>query len=415
MPRAATGQVIRYVAKDGTATWSIRFPHKGKRYRDTLGAEPEWDETRAEQVLQDRLAEIRLGLWAPPEPAAEPEQVPETFQVAASFWYARRRGEVGPRTSEHWEWAISMHLFPTFGEMRMDAITVRDVQQYTVDKIADREARAAALERWQARPPAKRGRRSGPGLSNRSIEKVIAVAAMITDDAVDPELIPSNPFRARRKRLRAEKPRRGWLEIEQVRALLEAARPEHRGILGVLTLAGLRISEACQLRWRSVDLAGARLHIDASKTDAGRRVVDITPMLLDVLKEHRLQTRNTSPGARVFTTRAGGPLDRANVRSRILAPSVKRADALLEQEGRRQIEHCTHHDLRRAYCALLFEAGASPGYAMQQMGHTTPSLALSIYNRVLERQRDTGERMSALLRVPVVDDIADVTAITTAV
>lgn len=406
MPRAATGQVVRYQAKDGAVTWSIRFPYRGKRYRYRLGHEPEWNQERAEQALADRLAEIRLDLWQPPAPAAEPEPEPETFQVAASMWYARRRGEVGDRTAEHWEWAISAHLLPAFGEQRISEITVRDVQRFTVDKIADREARAVALERWQSSDRRRRGRRPGPGLSNRSIEKVLAVAAMITDDAVDAELIAANPFRARRKRLRAEKPRRGWLEIEQVRALLDAARPEDRGILGVLCLAGLRISEACELRWRSVDLAGARLHIEQSKTDAGRRVVDVTPLLLDVLKAHRATARETAPGARVFTTRMGGPLDRANVRSRILAPSVKAADVLLSEAGRRPIGHATHHDLRRTYCALLFEAGASPGYCMQQMGHTTPSLALSIYNRVLERQRDTGERMSALLRGPVVDDLA---------
>ena len=40
---------------------------------------------------------------------------------------------------------------------------------------------------------------------------------------------------------------------------------------------------------------------------------------------------------------------------------------------------------------------------MQQPGHTTPTLALSIYNRVLERKRDKGERMSELLRGPDAD------------
>ena len=88
---------------------------------------------------------------------------------------------------------------------------------------------------------------------------------------------------------------------------------------------------------------------------------------------------------------------------------MRRADAELVAAGRRPIGHCTLHDLRRSYCALLFEAGASPGYAMQMMGYSTPTLALSIYNRVLERKRDTGERMSELLRGPDVDAGIDLT------
>lgn len=54
--------------------------------------------------------------------------------------------------------------------------------------------------------------------------------------------------------------------------------------------------------------------------------------------------------------------------------------------------------LRRTYCALLYESGATPVFAMAQMGHRSSSLALEMYSKVLERQRDTGARMDALLR-----------------
>jgi hypothetical protein len=56
-------------------------------------------------------------------------------------------------------------------------------------------------------------------------------------------------------------------------------------------------------------------------------------------------------------------------------------------------------------CALLYEAGASPAYVMAHEGltnhsmrRTFASLALEVYARVMERQRDTGERMDALIR-----------------
>jgi hypothetical protein len=54
--------------------------------------------------------------------------------------------------------------------------------------------------------------------------------------------------------------------------------------------------------------------------------------------------------------------------------------------------------LRRTFASLLYEAGASPAYVMAQMGHTSSALALDVYARVIQRKRDTGERVDALLR-----------------
>jgi hypothetical protein len=45
-----------------------------------------------------------------------------------------------------------------------------------------------------------------------------------------------------------------------------------------------------------------------------------------------------------------------------------------------------------------YEAGASPAYVMAQMGHTSSALALEVYARKMERQRDTGARMDALIQ-----------------
>lgn len=58
----------------------------------------------------------------------------------------------------------------------------------------------------------------------------------------------------------------------------------------------------------------------------------------------------------------------------------------------------TNHSLRRSYASLLYEAGANPAYVMSQMGHTNSGLALEIYAKKMEVQRDTGQRMDALVR-----------------
>jgi hypothetical protein len=40
----------------------------------------------------------------------------------------------------------------------------------------------------------------------------------------------------------------------------------------------------------------------------------------------------------------------------------------------------------------------SPAYVMQQLGHASSALALEVYTKAMERKRDTGQRIDALIR-----------------
>lgn len=156
---------------------------------------------------------------------------------------------------------------------------------------------------------------------------------------------------------------------------------------------------ACQLRWRDVDLATGRLKVADSKTAAGLRTVDLTPMLLDELKAAKAKASASEPDDLAFPTRVGTMRDRNNVRTRVLAPAIEKANKNLAKVGRSPLQDgISNHTLRRTFCALLYEAGASPAYAMQQMGHASAALALEIYSKVMTLKRDTGARMDALLQ-----------------
>ena len=68
--------------------------------------------------------------------------------------------------------------------------------------------------------------------------------------------------------LKAAKPHRIWLELDEIRSLLDAAG-HHRALVATMILSGLRLGELCALRWRSVDLASGVLEVEDAKTDAG--------------------------------------------------------------------------------------------------------------------------------------------------
>jgi integrase len=253
------------------------------------------------------------------------------------------------------------------------------------------------IEEWGKEDPKARGRMPARPLSNASINKCLKVLAQVLDEAVELGYVDANVARGKRRRLKADKPRRTWHELHEVQALLAAAE-SHRPLIATMILAGLRVGELSSLRWRDVDLAGGKLAVADSKTDAGRRVVDVTPMLLDELKLHRADSERTGRDDLVFGTSRGTPRNRSNITRQILQPAIDRANVELAKAGRTPIEHVTNHSLRRTFCALLYEAGATPAYVMAQMGHTDASLALEVYTKVMERTRDTGVRMDALIR-----------------
>lgn len=146
------------------------------------------------------------------------------------------------------------------------------------------------------------------------------------DDAIEDGYLSENPARGKRRRLKAAKPRRTWLELDEVRSLIDGAGERHRALIATMTLAGLRVSELSALRWRDVDLASGRLHVEDSKTDAGRRTVDLSPDLRDELLAHKAKAGDVSPAAYAFATRNGTARQRSNVTRQILAPAIKKAN-----------------------------------------------------------------------------------------
>jgi hypothetical protein len=54
-------------------------------------------------------------------------------------------------------------------------------------------------------------------------KKCLKTLAQVLDDAVELGYVETNVARGKRRRLKAAKPKRTWLELVEVRALLEAA------------------------------------------------------------------------------------------------------------------------------------------------------------------------------------------------
>lgn len=322
-------------------------------------------------------------------PGPAPELRDPTFAEFAARWFEDLRHELAPATQARYDWELTQHLLPFFADHRLSEITIAEVDRYRTAKL--REGRLGAT----------------------SINMTLAQLAQIIDTAIEyhPELLRTNTARGRRRRLRGVQPRRTFLELEQVAALLEAAgeldaravaahrQATRRAMLGSLVLGGLRIGELLALRWGDVDLAAGRITVRHAKTSAGLREVEIGRLLGDALSEHRTRARSMRPEDLVFATASGRPHSRQNVRQRVLLPALDRADAALRRRGAPPMPAgVSPHSLRRTYISLMLQAGENPRVVMAQVGHTDPDLTLRIYAQVMKRrERETGARVDELL------------------
>ncbi len=389
MPRRATGQVVERKLKSGR-TFALRFRAYGRRCYLTLGTTDEgWTRQKAGEELANVLADVRRGIWRPDvrQEAAEPAPEP-TFHEFASEWLHGLRSEgLSENTLKDYAWQLSNHLLPFFARHRLSEISIAEVDRYRQEKV--REGKISAT----------------------SINKTITRLAQILEVAVERELIDRNPARGKRRRLRERRPERTWLDrAEQIASLLEAggeldseARVDRRAtsrraFLATLTLSGLRISEALDLRWRDVDLSAGRLRVADSKTDAGVRLVDLLPALREELSVHKTETRFGSPEDFVFPTESGRRQDRNNARRRVVIKSVERASENLIGQGLNPLpEGITPHSLRRTFISLLLATGAEVPYVMRQVGHSDPKVTLSIYAQVMYRGEGERERLKAVV------------------
>jgi integrase len=272
---------------------------------------------------------------------------------------------------------------PHFAAFPLSAITVRAVDEYKAAKLRERSqieaARAEAFkrgERFNARP-----------LSNSSINHTVRILAQVLEQAVEYELIDSNPAVGKRRHLKTSTPARPFVMPEALPAFLGAA-PDGAGraLLSILAGGGLRIEEALSLRHRDVDLGAGSLFVRTSKTDAGVREVHLSHGLREALTLWRADTAHAGPDDYVVCTRTGRKHNPSNLRRDVLAPTVKRANEKLELLGIAPItEGLTFHSLRRTVASIRC-ATEDVAYVAAQLGHRDPRFTLRCYTAAVNRR-----------------------------
>lgn len=224
----------------------------------------------------------------------------------------------------------------------------------------------------------ERSARSGRPLSERSINAVIARLRSIFRVAHRLKLVPSDPT-VYVVNLREKEPEVDPFDLNEARALLDAAQGWERAFLAVLLFAGLRPNEALALAWGDhIDWRHGLIRVRRNLTRFGfgppktRASVRDVPMMGPVraaLAEQR--ARSELRGELVFPDAAGEPFDLANFRHRNWPRIQRRAGV-----RRRTLRQCRH-----TFARLLLERGESPQWVARALGHSSVQMVFRVYGR----------------------------------
>jgi integrase len=106
----------------------------------------------------------------------------------------------------------------------------------------------------------------------------------------------------------------------------------------------------------------------------------------------------TKPTDFVFPTTTGAQQGKDNVRNRILALAIKRANQRREEADQPPLpEGLTLHSLRHTFASLLVALGEDPRYVMSQLGHTDPGFTIRVYTHSMRRDEGEKDRLRLLI------------------
>jgi integrase/recombinase XerD len=177
-------------------------------------------------------------------------------------------------------------------------------------------------------------------------------------------------------------------EEDLQRVLAVDLAPRDQVLLRLVYTAGLRVSEACGLRWRNLSARGDSGQITVWGKGGHTRAIPLPQELWTALNKLR---KSAGFGAPVFASRSGQPLDRGRVRV-ILRKAAEKAGV---SDKTPQI---SPHWLRHAHASHALDHGAPIHLVQATLGHRSVATTSAYLHA---RPGDSSARFLAIQTIPL--------------
>ena len=306
----------------------------------------------AQKILNLRVAEIIEGRFRLPKSNA-----PRLKQFSDEFLDSIRHQNTRKRYA-----SSIVNLRAHFGDSKLTEINAERIDEFK-DSRLNSKVRAATVNRD------------------------LAVLRRMLRIAERKRLIMSSPFReVEMLEERKERRQPHILTLDEEKKLLATA-PDHVRILAILILdSGLRSGrEALALKWKNVDFAEKAIFVRQSKSLAGIRSVPMSSRCNSELLRWR-ERLGPEFSEYVF---ANPQLPKTHLRDVRTAWS----DAL-KAAG---LEYFWLYDLRHTFASRLTQAGVSPLFVAQIMGHSSPNILQTYAKAIDEFRRSAISKLESFL------------------
>lgn len=242
--------------------------------------------------------------------------------------------------------------------------------------------------------------------SNKRLANVQSCLRSALNDAVDDELIESNPLAGWTYSVKGKPKDEDDIDPftkEEQAAILAAATGQYRNLLQFAFWTGLRTSELVALEWGDIDwvrgevrvsrgLTKAAKEAELPKTAAGVRDVKLLPMARSALEEQKQHTY-LAGGIIFHDQRYGRPFDGDQaIRKSFWIPTIRCA----------KVRYRNPYQTRHTYASMMLSAGEHPMWVAKQMGHSSWMMIAKVYGRYIPNDNDTsGSKAAELFGTPV--------------
>ena len=298
-------------------------------------------------------------------------------------WLAERVSghEIGPASAYNYGKIIEHHLVPAIGGVRL-----QDLRDANIRKLKS--------ELLQSRRPG-------------TVRKILGLLRQALNSAVTQELLARNPA----SNVPLPSPKHGKkerraLNQKEIEELLRVARnTPYDMVIGFAIATGARQAEVLGATWRAIDLERGTFHVTHTlqvmarefrmvppKTDRSRRTIELSPTLVQLLREHRAAQNATQLelGEEWEDHDLVFPAERGRYWHRAVFYSGYRE--LVDASGIEKPREVNFHALRHTAASQWFKADVDPLTVSRRLGHTSTSFTMDVYGHMLPGQQGPAAR-----------------------